>query len=82
MNAACIGEDPSLFDQRRYPEALPALAICATCSDQTLCLTIVRPQRSKFDGVAGGKVWRNGYQVRRDNTTREGALTDQEEMSA
>lgn len=81
MNAACAGEDPALFDQRRYPEALPALAICATCDSTALCLTIVRPQRSKFDGVAGGKVWRNGYQVRRDNTTREAAV-EMEEMTA
>jgi|JI10StandDraft_1071094.scaffolds.fasta_scaffold112397_7 hypothetical protein len=72
--AACAEEDPALFDQHRYPEVERALSVCSTCGVTEECLTIVRPQRSSFDGVAGGQVWRNGYRVRRDNSTREDRL--------
>lgn len=70
-DAACNGADPRLFDVFTYPEALPALAYCAMCFVHDACLEVVRPQRSHFDGVAGKVVWRNGYRVRSNNTTRE-----------
>lgn len=73
-SAACEGADPRLFDHKTYPEALPALAYCAICSIHEWCIEVVRPQRSHFDGVAGRVVWRNGYRVRRDNSTREDRL--------
>jgi len=69
--AACIGSNPGLFDHTEFPDADLALGFCAQCPVTSLCLTVVRPQKSRFDGVAGGVVWRNGYRVRRDNTTRE-----------
>jgi hypothetical protein len=69
-DAACIGHDPALFDITEYPRALAALAVCGTCTIKVQCLAVVRPGPSWFDGVAGGIVWRNGYQVRRDNTSR------------
>lgn len=69
--AACFGEDPRLFDVKRYPEAWPALTYCARCPITQLCIDIVRPSKSHYDGVCGGVVWSNGYRVRTNNTTRE-----------
>lgn len=68
---ACVGSNPSLFDHVEFPDANLALGFCAQCRIVELCLEVVRPQKSRFDGVAGGVVWRNGYRVRADNTTRE-----------
>lgn len=68
--AACVGADPALFDHTTYPEAQLALSYCATCRIVDLCMEVVRPGKSGFDGVAAAVVWRNGYRVRSDNTTR------------
>lgn len=68
--AACAGSDPALFDHARYPQALAALGFCMRCTVRQECLAAVRPGRSFFDGVCGGVVWRNGYRVRPDNTSR------------
>jgi hypothetical protein len=68
--AACRGADPGLFDDTRYPDALMALSYCDRCTVIDLCMSIVRPSKSGFDGVAAGIVWRNGYKVRKDNSTR------------
>jgi len=73
-DAACVGADPGLFDDTTYPNALVALAYCQQCPVTEVCMDIVRPSRSSFDGVAAGVVWRNGYRVRRDNSTREDRL--------
>lgn len=70
-DAECVSSDPVLWNAKTYPEADPALKICATCTKATACIEFVRPSKSYFDGVAGGVVWRNGYIVRKDNTTRE-----------
>jgi hypothetical protein len=72
--AACIGSNPTIFDQYLYPEAALGIAICKRCTVTAECLEYVRPQKSGFDGVAGGLVWRNGYRVRFDNSTREDRL--------
>lgn len=79
---ACVGEDPRLFDainettgKVEYAMALRALSICSGCQIPDACNTAVRPQRSSFDGVAAGKVWRNGYQVQPNNHTREDRFT-------
>ena len=73
--AECNGENPVLFDAHRYPEAWAALTICAKCRVTQECIEYVRPSKSHFDGVCGGVVWRNGYRVRLDNSTREDAIT-------
>lgn len=70
-DAACVSSDPTIFDAKSYPEADPALAFCAACTKTAVCIEMVRPSKSFFDGVAGGVVWRNGYIVKKDNTTRE-----------
>lgn len=69
--AACRGIEPSIFDAYEFPAALLALGFCAQCPIKQQCLDVVRPSKSFFDGVAGGVVWRNGYRVRADNSTRE-----------
>jgi len=69
--AACLGKSPQIFDAFTFPEADTAMSICSTCSVVTECFNLVRPNKSFFDGVAGGIVWRNGYRVRANNTTRE-----------
>lgn len=69
--AACSGEDPRVFDHVTFPAAREALRICANCRCVSECMDWVRPSKSFFDGVAAGVVWRNGYRVRADNSTRE-----------
>lgn len=70
-SAACAGEDPKLFDQYSFPGAQEAVRICGNCRVVDECLDWVKPNKSWFDGVSAGIVWRNGYRVRVDNTTRE-----------
>lgn len=74
--AACTGEDPALFDHFTFPEAREALRICSNCRHVTDCMDWVKPNKSFYDGVAAGVVWRNGYRVRFDNTTREDRLVE------
>ncbi len=73
----CVGMDPKLFDAWQGEEALQALMICAQCPVKKLCEEFVRPKRSYFDGVCGGKVWKDGMRVdKRDNRQRKrGRLT-------
>lgn len=68
---ACSGEDPAIFDHYTFPDAREALRICSHCRFIEECMDWVRPNKSHFDGVAAGVVWRNGYRVRPDNSTRE-----------
>lgn len=66
--AACIGSDPQLFDAISWPDAEPALKICSHCPVKEVCERHVlgsRPRNSFFDGVAGGRVWRDGLVVPR-----------------
>lgn len=72
--AACVGADPALFDGYTYPQAHLALTYCERCPVRQQCMDMVRPSKSFFDGVAAGIVWRNGYRVRPDNSTREDRL--------
>lgn len=72
--AACLGVEPAVFDEYKFPEAHLALWFCQKCPIVETCMDVVRPSKSHFDGVAGGIVWRNGYRVRPDNSTREDRL--------
>jgi WhiB family redox-sensing transcriptional regulator len=60
MEAACKGADPSLFDFFDGERVEDALSYCDRCTVIEECLAYVSPRRSYFDGVAAGKVWRNG----------------------
>ncbi|GAA2439537.1 WhiB family transcriptional regulator [Streptomyces mauvecolor] len=63
-HAACIGlPDDAVF--AREPEAArPALRACDICPVRRSCLEAVAPRHSWFDGVSGGRLWRNGRPVR------------------
>ncbi|WP_167157648.1 WhiB family transcriptional regulator [Streptomyces sp. MBT27] len=62
-HAACIGlPDRAVF--AREPEAArPALRACGICPVRRACLEAVAPRTSWFDGVSGGRLWRNGQEV-------------------
>ena len=59
-NAPCRDADPWLFDQYQLDLAQPGLQYCRGCSFLEMCESLVEPSTSFFDGVCGGKVWRNG----------------------
>ena len=58
--AACAFSDPWLFDQTTVDLAQPALSICSNCKYWNECDELVLPKKSHYDGVAAGKMWRNG----------------------
>lgn len=72
--AACGLSDPRIFEVNTYPEANTALSVCKTCSVVNRCMEFVRPSKSFFDGVAAGTLWRGGYVVHLDNSTRQDRL--------
>lgn len=61
--AACSGLPPRTVFARREAEAGPALAACERCPVVRRCLEVVAPAESWFDGVSGGRLWRNGRPV-------------------
>ncbi|MEO3974250.1 WhiB family transcriptional regulator [Streptomyces sp. CAU 1734] len=63
-SAACSGMPPQVVFARREREALPALNACRRCPVARRCEETVAPARSFFDGVSGGRLWRNGRRVR------------------
>ena len=60
QDAACRDADPGLFDAVEGPYVQYALAFCARWPLVEECDTFVKPRKSFYDGVAAGKVWRNG----------------------
>jgi hypothetical protein len=58
--APCRTSDPWLFDQTTIDLAQPGLSYCARCKFWQECDTLVAPKKSHYDGVAAGKLWRNG----------------------
>lgn len=64
--AACIGADPRLFDANTGERMHDALSYCDRCPVIPECEDHVRPRRSHFDGVAAGKVWREGKIIKQD----------------
>lgn len=60
--AACLDADPQLFDATipTTKNAELALGYCKTCPVVAECLTVLKPDRSQYDGIAGNLVWRNG----------------------
>ncbi|MCK7627257.1 hypothetical protein MUU72_29880 [Streptomyces sp. RS10V-4] len=41
----------------------PVLYVCSGCPYRAACIRQVRPAKSAFDGVCGGRVWLNGVIV-------------------
>jgi len=62
-DAACIGADPRLFDATSGELVEDALSYCDRCPVVKECEEVVRPKKSYFDGVAAGKVWKDGVRV-------------------
>ena len=58
--APCRNSDPWLFDQYQLDLAQPGLAYCRNCKFWNECDALVKPAISHYDGIAAGKVWRNG----------------------
>jgi len=67
-NAACRNADPRAFDATDHVTASLALWYCRRCPVVDLCNEIVRPAKSYYDGVAAGRVWRNGLLILADGT--------------
>jgi hypothetical protein len=66
--AACVGANPRFFDGITWEDAEIGLEICKLCKVKQACEREVltsRPRRSHYDGVAGGRVWRDGQLVKR-----------------
>ena len=70
--AACKGANPKLFDAATNDDAFDALSYCERCPVIQPCLDYVQPRRSYFDGVAGGRLWRNGNETEPGLFTIEG----------
>lgn len=60
LHAPCRDSDPWLFDQTHIDLAQPALNICRTCPFWQECEEWVSPKSNHYDGIVGGKLWRNG----------------------
>jgi len=58
--APCNKADPWLFDQFQLDLAQPGLQYCRRCPFWQNCDDLVEPRASHYDGIAAGKVWRNG----------------------
>ncbi|MGQ4424790.1 hypothetical protein ACN6LL_007343 [Streptomyces violaceoruber] len=66
-----VGEAPCAGDARftseetaaeapTEPLVLSLLATCQGCPFRSQCIDLVMPSTSLFDGVCGGRLWRNG----------------------
>lgn len=63
QGARCRNADPSLFDAIEGAAAKEALAYCLHCPVKRECEAFIKPKKSFFDGVCGGKVWANGRHI-------------------
>lgn len=69
--APCSKADPWLFDQNQVDLALPGLNYCRFCPFWQECDEWVEPEKYFYDGVVGGKVWKNGRVLARlDESSR------------
>lgn len=61
--AACIGVDPKLFNATTGDEAEDALSYCDRCPVTQACEDLIRPRKSYYDGIAAGRIWKDGAPV-------------------
>ncbi|MFF4571456.1 WhiB family transcriptional regulator [Streptomyces sp. NPDC001410] len=61
--AACANLPPRLVFTRDPSAARHTLRACNKCPIRRECEAIVDPAHSWFDGVSGGRLWRNGRAV-------------------
>ncbi|MEV7197200.1 WhiB family transcriptional regulator [Streptomyces sp. NPDC093510] len=63
-NAACVDLPQQYVFTRTPAEAAPVLRACNQCPIRRECEAIVDPSHTWFDGVSGGRLWRNGREVK------------------
>ena len=80
--APCRDADPWLFDQFNLDLAQPALNYCSRCIFWEECESLVQPKPNFFDGIVGGKVWRNGKVLAKLDATSPNRLIVGEELDA
>ena len=78
--APCRDSDPWLFDQFNLDLAQPALNYCARCPFWNECESLVQPKPHFYDGIVGGKVWRNGRIIAKLDATSPNRLIVGEEL--
>lgn len=59
----CVDMSASIFDATTGLDVLEALRACNVCPVVQECEEFVRPKKSFFDGVCGGKLWIDGVRV-------------------
>ncbi|MEV7279704.1 hypothetical protein [Streptomyces sp. NPDC093111] len=66
-HAPCWGdEDFAVADDRFKSSAdliklcSPVLYVCAGCPFRAACIRQVRPAKTEFSGICGGRIWNNG----------------------
>ena len=80
--ASCREADPWLFDQFNLDLAQPGLNYCARCPFWTECESLVEPKSNAYDGIVGGKVWRNGRVIAKLDASSPNRLIVGEELDA
>lgn len=78
--APCRDADPWLFDQSNLDLAQPGLRYCRTCIFWQECESLVEPKTNAYDGIVGGKVWRNGKVLARLDPASPSRLIVGEEL--
>ncbi|MEC4016411.1 WhiB family transcriptional regulator [Streptomyces sp. H27-D2] len=63
MSAACADLPPRSVFTTLPSEAGSALRACNQCPVRKQCEAVVAPAKTWFDGVSGGRLWRNGREV-------------------
>lgn len=67
VDAPCAGND--LFTMEEIathvvpPLLLTLFKTCQSCPFRARCIEVVAPRNSRFDGVCGGRLWRDGQVV-------------------
>lgn len=84
MNAsACNSADPALFLTTDLKKVGTALSYCVRCTVAEECESRVVPKppapNSWFDGIAGGKVFRDGQIIARLSSTKPFLIIEREQ---
>ncbi|MEV6547754.1 hypothetical protein AB0M57_03480 [Streptomyces sp. NPDC051597] len=70
--AACANLPQHSVFARVPSDAEPVLRACNQCPIRTECEVVVDPAHTFFDGVSGGRLWRNGREVKRPPASASG----------
>ncbi|MEV5606808.1 WhiB family transcriptional regulator [Streptomyces sp. NPDC052225] len=62
-SAACASLPPHHVFTRDPDDAARTLRACNQCPIRAECEAVVDPAHTWFDGVSGGRLWRNGREV-------------------